>query len=790
MSRAAAAFRILRWVLLGALLLVLASVGVGYGVLRASLPVLDGRRVLPRLAADVVVTRDHLGVATVDGATRADVSRALGFVHGQERFFQMDLLRRRAAGELSALVGPAALGADRSARVHRFRHRAGEVLRALPPPERALLSAYAAGVNDGLAQLGARSFEYLLLRQHPEPWREVDSLLVVYAMYFTLQDPDDGEAARLLASRKLPPALFALLSAPGSEWDAPLIGEPLPTPPLPRATDLARWQPRAAAGEQRLPPEEQSPGSNNWAVAGRHSRTGAALLASDMHLRLSVPNIWYRAQLRYRNEETTLVVTGVTLPGVPLVIAGSNGRIAWGFTNSQIDTSDLVPLTEPRPGRYLTPEGERPYREVIERIAVAGQSAVELTVKETVWGPVFARDDDGRAYAYRWVAHDPEQAMNVGLLELERIGGAAAALAVAKRVRLPAQNFVVADKAGSIGWTVAGAIPRRVGWDGQLPVSWAEGSHRWDGYLPPEQYPEVLDPPAGRIWTANNRVAGGEALARLGDGGYDHGARAQQIRDELSALPLADEKALLAIQLDDRARLMSRWQQHLLALLDEAAIAEKPARQALRVQLQRWSGRASADSAAYRLVRGYRWLFADLVHRAWLGELGPDAADFRNDSLTRHMDGYLLRLSRENPAHLLPPPYPSWRALELAVADNLIASLPPPLSARTWGERNVARIQHPLAGSLPLLGRWLNAPAQPLPGDSHLPRVQGRSFGASQRMVISPGHEQSALFHMPGGQSGHPLSPFYLAGHDDWAQGRPTPFLPGPAAHTLRLSPR
>ena len=525
-------------------------------------------------------------------------------------------------------------------------------------------------------------------------------------------------------------------------------------------------------------------------MAGRFSRTGAALLASDMHLRLSVPNIWYRAQLRYRSGDTEVVVTGVTLPGVPLVVAGSNGRVAWGFTNSQIDSSDQVPLHEPRPGRYLTPAGERSYDEVTESIAVAGAAPVSLTVRETIWGPVTDRDADGRPCAYRWVAHDPEQAMNVSLLELELTADASAALAVAKRVRLPAQNFVVADAAGHIGWTIAGAIPRRIGWDGRLPASFSEGTRRWDGYLPPEAYPEVSDPPAGRIWTANNRVAGGEALDLLGDGGYDHGARAQQIREDLLALPLADEKALLGIQLDDRARLLERWQKHLLALLDGAAVAERPARAALRAELQRWSGRAAADSAAYRLVRSYRALFADAVHRSWTAGLGAEADPFRDSALTRHVDGYLLRLPEEKPTHLLPPPHTSWRALELAVADGLAASLRGPLADRTWGERNTTRIQHPLASSIPIVGRWLNAPAEALPGDSYMPRVQGRSFGASQRMVISPGHEQTALFHMPGGQSGHPLSPFYLAGHDDWSQGRPTPFLPGPATHTLRLTPR
>ena len=516
---------------------------------------------VPGLVAEVVVTRDGLGVATLEGRDRVDLARALGFLHAQERFFQMDLLRRRGAGELSALVGSAALDVDRSARVHRFRDRARKVLAKMPAPERVLLAAYSAGVNHGLEQLGARPFEYFLLRTRPQPWREEDSFLVVYAMYFTLQDEDGAaELARRAARRQLPRALFDLLTASGSEWDAPLWGGPLPTPPLPAASDLAGWQPRFQPPDQIFPADENFPGSNSLAVSGQHSRTGAALLAGDMHLALGVPNIWYRAQLRYQSGAGPAVVTGVTLPGVPLVVAGSNGHVAWAFTNSYGDWSDLVVLDEPRPGRYLTPEGELPLVQVVEKIEVAGGAPVSLTVEETVWGPVVSRDGDGRRCVYRWVAHDPEQAMNLSLEELERARNASQALEVARRVRLPAQNFVVADAEGHIGWTIAGAIPRRLGWDGQLAQSWSDGRHRWEGYLPPEQYPRLEDPPSGRIWTANNRLVGAEGIALLGDGGYDHGARAQQIRDALLALPRADEKAMLAIQLDDRAPLLARWQ--------------------------------------------------------------------------------------------------------------------------------------------------------------------------------------------------------------------------------------
>src|SRR5436305_9273294 len=461
--------------------------------MRASLPQVAGERSLPGVAAPVAVERDALGVPTIRAASRADAARALGFLHGQERFFQMDLMRRQAAGELAEIFGPGALPIDRANRVHRFRAVARQVMARIPPQERALIQAYADGVNAGLAALGAPPFEYLALRGAPAPWRAEDAILAVFAMFFQLNDPAGRRESDLgLMHDLLPAPLFDFLAPRGTEWDAPVVGEAFPTPPIPgpEVYDLRKSPPPAPPGSARLtaPARRQedglaaAAGSNNWAVDGAHTADGHALLANDMHLGIGVPNIWYRASIvRPDGQGGEARATGVTLPGTPALVVGSNGHVAWGFTNSYGDWTDLVILeTDPQdPEVYRTPTGPQRFTKVAETIHVKGGKDSTREVRETIWGPVVDEDWRHRPRAYAWTAHHPE-AVNLGLLDLETAQSRDAAMAVANRSGAPPQNFVVADAAGHIGWTVLGVVPRRVGFDGRLPTSWADGTRRWD----------------------------------------------------------------------------------------------------------------------------------------------------------------------------------------------------------------------------------------------------------------------------------------------------------------------
>jgi penicillin amidase len=805
---AARRLRLAAAVLGGLLLLLLLAVGWGYTRVRASLPQLDGPATLAGLGAAVTVERDALGVPTLRGASRPDVARALGWLHAQERFFQMDLLRRAAAGELAELFGKRALPRDRAVRMHGFRRLAHTVVAQLPAAERATLDAYAAGVNAGLAALGERPFEYLVLRAPPAPWRAEDSALVGYAMMLDLQDSDGTYERTLMTLRDTygfdSLGFFAPLVAP---VDAALDGSTAPLPPIPgpktinlRAQKVgaapARPSPDAAALAAAFPfaprEPEEFPGSNAFALAGAHTATGAGLVANDMHLGHAVPNIWYRASLEYGGRR----ITGVTLPGTPTLIAGSNGHVAWGFTASNTDTGDLVVVETNLIAKDLYKAPGHADLLAIEKrtevIQVKGESPVTAEYEWTIWGPIVGRNDRDRPLAYRWVAHEPAAA-NFTLLEMEGAENVAAAIAIAHRCGISTVNILLADRAGEVAWTLAGRLPHRTGYDGRLPVTWNFGDRKWEGLLAAADTPVIRGAASvlpGKIWSGNQRAAGGAMLARLGDGAYNHAPRSAQIRDGLAPLARATPRDLLAVQLDDRALFLQPWQARLLETLSPAVTGARAPRAELRRHAEKWEGRASTDAVSYRIVREFR----QAVRARVFGPLfAPCAETMPHFNWRRlNLEPALEAILREKPLHLLDPQYARWEDLLVAAADDTLAAIEKsglPLPQGTWGQRNRARIRHPFSGSFPLAARWLDLPADPLPGDQDMPRVQSPTHGASERFVVSPGREAEGIFHMPGGQSAHPLSPFFRAGHAAWVRGEPTPFLPGPTVHRLTLQP-
>jgi penicillin amidase len=787
--------------------------------MRASLPRLDGTYPGSQLSAPVTIVRDALGVPTLSGKSRADVAYATGFAHAQDRFFQMDLLRRVGAGEMSALIGPPALDLDRRNRLHRFRERAQALIDALPVEQRHFLERYAAGVNDGLASLSARPFEYWVLRTQPVAWRPADTLLVVYAMYFDLQSFEIGHIlARAALRERVPTDLLTFLLPAASHWDAPFDSaaprsvEP-PEPPASRPYWLYMSKsasialPDGGLPDSSVTSASSMIGSNGWVVDAAHSVHGGALLASDMHLGLSLPNIWYRLSLTWPGADGhARRVTGVSLPGTPFVTAGSNGQIAWGFTNSYGRFIDLIELQR-NPAdslQYRAPGGTWQRATVHhERIDIKGAAPVDLPVVDTQWGPQIVVGS--HAYALRWVAHDRE-AVNSNLRQLEDSANVEDALHVAQTSGIPTQNFMVADSHGKIGWTLAGPLPRR---DPQtqesgsttddLPYD-ADTYRGWHGYLPPNAYPSRIDPPLGRLWTANNRTLPPAEALRLGDAGADLGARASQIRDDLLALPHASERDMLTVQTDDRALWIDGWRRLALSALDDDALRDHPQRAEFRRLVASWDDRADVDAVGYRLVRAFYFSLYD----AWFGKLDADLAASAGQSTELARLDFRAASSRYEAvmeslaAHhaWIPEGVANWRTFMLDRVDRAIAQLPSSvtLDNARWGERNRAAIEHPLArivpSWLPWMRGWLGAPREPLAGDFNMPRVQAPSFGASERMIVSPGREQDGIFEMPGGQSGHPLSPYFLAGHKAWVHGGVTPFLPGAPVHTLELVPR
>ena len=793
------------------MVLLVAGTGAAWWVrreLRGSLAQVDGEMALPGLSDRVTVLRDALGIPTIRGNTREDVARATGFVHAQDRFFQMDLSRRRAAGELAALVGPRALPIDRDIRLHRFRDEARRAVSLLHPDQARLLEAYVAGVNAGLAALQARPFEYLLLRQQPVPWRAEDSLLVVLSMFVTLQESDGGVESTLATMHEvLPPNVFDFLWPQGTEWDTPIVGDRLPVPPVPGPDT---YNLRAKRSGRQTTPHLPRPrdvawlsdsgtrdaiGSNNWVVDGRFTENGGALVANAMDLTIRVPNIWYRAMLEWQAEGGDAHrLVGVTLPGVPALVVGSNTNVAWGFTNTYADTSDIVMLEtdSARPGEYRAPDGWRAFERFNETIDVAGGPAESLSINWTIWGPVLPPDFKGRPRAYHWTAYSAER-LAISLTPLENAHSLDEVIDQANGLGTPAQNLVAADRSGRIGWTIYGSLPRREGMDGQLPVSWSDGGRGWTGWLERNEYPRVLDPPSGRLWTANARAVDGSMLAALGDGNWEVGSRARIIRERLFARDMFTPRDLLAIQLDTRAEFLERWRQLVLDTLTPAVSGDSPARQAFRDVVDHgWNGEASPDSAAYRLTRMFRDSVSERVFAFVLAECYDQDPTF-DYSLIRRREGPLWALVTTKPSHLLDPAYATWGDFLVASVDDIIRRLEEQgtgdLRSRVWSQMNVTAYRHPLSAAVPFLSRWLDMPSRALAGDLYTPQVHWGAAGASERMVVSPGREGEGIMHMPTGQSGHPLSPFYANSHDAWVEGRPTPLLPGSTQHTLTLTP-
>ena len=789
--------RWLRWTLVGIVVCVAIAMGTAWWALRQSLPQIEGTAKAPSLANQATVERDARGIPVITATTRADLAYALGYAHGQDRFFQMDLSRRLAAGELSEMFGVVALKQDRRTRRFGFRAVARRVIDASPAGEREIVDAYARGVNAGVASLGARPWEYLLLRAQPREWLPEDSVLVVHSMwwqlqYGTLRDEFSRRrlerAAAARGDAQAAHELIAFAYAGHSEWDTPNYAADSPCVQA-ACTDAARVLTQSFPGQMRFTgaadeqgTEPAHPGSNSWAVAGIHTRSGAALIANDMHLDLGVPAVWYPARLRVTGAPE-LDITGVTLPGTPAVAAGSNGQVAWGFTNSYGDFADA------RWGKCVSAD----YRVRREHIAVKGGEDVEVTYRDVGEGVVldgeeYADDEkSGECLQAAWLATRPE-ATNFGLLGLEGARNIDDVLAIAPKVGIPGQNMVIGDTRGRIAWTLLGRVPANHGPDRLFgPLE----------FLDSVDHPRIADPPVGRLWTANQRVVAGPMEAVMGDdevdvgaGGYDIGARARQIRDDLLSLSHpATEADMLAIQLDARALFVARWRDLLLALIDEDAMHGFEKRREFRDLVSKGAAEASPEAVGYRLVRTFRSNTLDAMWRSLVTGLLGEGAPVRRAG---QFEAAGWRLVNERPSAVAPPGGGDWRGFLLKRLDATIAELLKDcqsLNSCEYGQMEPVHVRHPLSGALPLLPRLIDMPTRALGGDQHMPRVQMGQFGASERFAVSPGRERDGYLELPGGPSGHPLSPFYRSGFEDWANGVPTPFLPGPVAYRLTLKP-
>lgn len=804
----------------------LALAAAAYALLAASLPRESGSAPVPGLSAPARIELDARGVPRVRAASLLDAFRAQGYLHAQERFFQMDLARRSAAGELAALVGSAALPLDERQRPLQFRKRAEALLAALPAEQRDWLEAYAAGVNAGLADLGSRPPEYWLLRARPAEWRPVDSLLVAYAFYTMLSNSDAYEKPQGAMRATLPAPLYEFLTPSTSRFDRPLIGasasdptagyRPLPIP-LPAARGSGPSTPDApptlappgelprpgdsppsgdSAPPSDSPPSSDSPppdappivdapftgpASNQWVVGPGRTAGGAALLANDPHLELRLPSSFYRSELYWQDH----VARGVGIPGLPGIVVGANEHLAWGVTVSYADQSDWV-VVETLPGdpsRYLTPDGAERFGVERERIEVRGAAAVPLEIRTTRWGPVLDRDWRGRPLALHAAWLEPD-GLDLDMLELAAARDVGAAEAIVASWSGPSLNWVFADTAGAIGWIVNGPLPRRRGFDGSVPESWADGRHGWEGRLMP---PRLVNPPGQALYAANNRTLpapASNALTRT----WLRPVRAKRIADLLDAGHDFDEADFLKMQLDTRAEAYDFIRDLALEVLspDES----DPELAAVRARIAEWNGRADTDQVGFRLLHVY--------HRALLSRvLSPLLAPVRAADPTfvyrwPLADEPLRRLLEERPPALLPAGFADWREFLRAILVDAVHALdgdpdrPGPSAA--WGDVNRLDVGHVLA-RVPVLGHWLRLPPVPLPGSAISVRVAEPDRGSVFRMVVSPSRPEAGIFEIEGGQSGHFLSRHFADEQADWVQGAPAPFLAGPTVARFELVP-
>lgn len=764
--------------------------------LRLSLPDLTGEQELRGLEQPVAVTYDEHGISTIKATSRRDAYRALGYVTARDRLFQMDLFRRSASGRLAEIFGQDAVELDTEQRIFGFQQVAAAVSARLSEHERQTLQAYADGVNAFLIQAQVLPFEFVVLQYRPDPWTIEDSCLVMLYLYQKLSWSDLAERTMTVMERTLPADVVAFLTPDSDPYTVALFGGTTshrPMQQLPRAglASLLRSSPRGSPSSSALlQVAPRAAGSNAWAVDRTKTTDGRAILANDMHHPLSLPSLWYRTAIT----DGTTTLSGVVAPGMPVVIAGSNDRVAWGVTNALVDTVDLVLLEvdSQDASRYRTSDGWRRFDERVEVIHVKDEPPRSVTVQNTIWGPVNQNSLLRKPVAVHWILLDAS-ALNFTMLQMTEAESIERALTVMNRAGGAPLNVVLADRSGHIAWTWSGKVPVRHGFDGTTSRSWADGRIGWRSYVAPESLPRIVDPPSGFIAVANSRTVGADYPYSVGSD-FDNGYRAYHIAEHLRDMTGVTEDDMRRLQLDTHSRLYEFYQRMLLDVLTEDTITLQPVLAEARRAIAAWDGRAEVDSVGFTLLVSYRNLLVDRLIGAILEPCRLADPTFQYEWGT--VEGPLRTLlAAKEPLSLLDQTkYKSWDDFLRMTLLDLIRQLKQDLGAQsldelTWGRINVPVIAHPLAEAIPVMGEWLKLPTRPLPGCDFCIRASSSMHGASERLVVSPGRHRDGMLSVPGGQSGHPLSAQFADQYPYWMKGEALSFMPGSAVGVLTLKP-
>jgi penicillin amidase len=806
--------QIWHWLALFLSAIFLASVGAmawGYFLAHSALPQLDGTVQVHGLSAPVTVTRDAHGVPTIEASNLQDLFIAQGYVTAQDRLWQMDTMRRFAAGELAEILGDDFLKHDREQRILGLRIAAKKAIEIAPEPDQARFEAYARGVNAYIESHRDRlPLEFRILRYFPQLWSAEDSSLIAAQM---VKDLNHGPYRHALTREKILAKLGSELTADlyvnSSVHDHPptttrphlaknagdgkitfeAADSPSGEPPIPSIFEFSS----IASLDVDQPP---AVGSNNWVVSGAHTVSGRPLLSNDMHLGHQMPNLWYEAHLRCGDFEAA----GVTLPGVPYVIVGHNQRIAWGFTNVGPTVEDVYVETFNQKGQYLTPEGWREpqrRREVIHR---KGHPDVTMDVVLTRHGPIISELVPGetRQVALRWTLYEGTRNPFFEVNSAQNWEDFRRAFS---KLDAPGQNVVYADVDGNIGYQATGKIPIRASGDGSLPENGSDNLHEWTGYIPFEKLPRVFNPPFGIIATANSRIAPDGYPYSISTG-WEAPWRSARIYSVLQSGKKFSVADMLALQTD----IYSEWEHYSAErFADSADHAKNPSlrvRQAADI-LQRWDGRMSADSSAPTIAARARVELTRLLLEPKLGNAPKDpeqfAATLSWQSYSWPMQSvWLENVMRERPAHWLPESYANYDELLTAALDAAISEPDAgrDLSSWKWGKFHPVEIQHPILGRIPLLKHWTGPGVQEQSGSGFTVKAVTRDHGPSERMTVDLSNFDQSTLNPVTGQAGNFLSPFYMDQWNAWYRGYTFTLLFSPAAmeraraHQLVLDPK
>jgi len=783
--------RLLVWLLgaLGALLLLAAAAaGGGYAYLRGSLPKVEGTVRLAGLKSEITVLRDAWGIPHIYAASIDDAMFGLGFVHAQDRLWQMEMNRRVGAGRLAEVLGPRALETDKFLRTIGVARAARANLERLDAETQGTLEAYAAGVNAFLATNPVLPPEFWLLRVTPQPWMPVDSVAWTKMMAWDLGGNWKNEVLRMRLAKNLSLARINEFLPP-YPGESPLHIQDLHELYRALGVDTVRLaqsaeQIEAATSAYMI----EAAGSNNWVVSGERTVSGKPLLANDPHLGLTAPPVWYFAHL----VAPGLDAIGATLPGVPAIVLGRNQRIAWGFTNTGPDVQDLYIEKLEDDGKYLTPDGPRTFETHVETIRVRGAEDVRLAVRTTRHGPVISEvsrsagevTPRGHVLAFSWTALAVDDRTMQSALKLAQAGNWREFLTAAEDYQAPQQNMVYADVDGNIGFVAAGRVPVRKPENdlkGLAPAPGWLAKYDWDGTLPFGALPQLLNPRKGAVVTANNKIVPPD-YAHFITSEWQPPYRANRIEAMLDAQPRHSIASFARMQADD-ASLAVR---ELLPYLKATQPRSEDARRAL-ARIATWDGTMAKNLPEPLIVVAW---WRELTRRIYADELG-DA--FRLNWRPRATFVANVLADRDGQSHWCDDVNtPASETCAEVLTDSLEAALADlrrrfggDLQQWRWGAAHAAVHEHRPLGREKWLAPYFDI-IVPSAGDAYTVNVGRSNFfddaepfanrhSASLRAIYDLSNLEKSLFIHSGGQSGNPLSPDYAAFSDAWAKGEYIP---------------